>query len=215
MTLILTALCKNGICICADRRYEIRDCSGLRIEDTHNKIFRFGRVPLVIVNHGINNIRDKDWKLFCSNYEQLDRWNNKNLFQIVTDFKEYIENDVVNELNVHRDGEKHIIGFLLAGTTQFDSKFKVNELFWSIDSDGVIKFELLRHRGFVMTGDTEECLNSFLEHHSEINTESYWKKLDTAHAERELKRIFDIAVQEKKQSNRGRFSDDCDTLCID
>jgi hypothetical protein len=210
MTLILIALCKNGICVCADRRYKIRDSNGLvRFEDNHNKIFKFEKIPFLVLNHGVNSIKNKDWRAYCSEYEESDRWNGKDQFQITNDFKSFVESDVVEELNTHNNGEKYAVGFLLCGKTPLDSKFKINELFWLIDSDG-IKFEILRHRCFVKTGDSKKYLDFFLKNNPEINTEKYWKGLDPTKTKRELIKVFNVAVDEKKRLNGDDFSNEFD-----
>lgn len=211
MTLILTALCKNGICVCADRRYTIKDNNGsVKFEDNHNKIYKFNKIPFMILNHGINRIKDRDWKIYCSKYEETNRWKGKNQFQITNDFLSFVEKEVVEELYTHNDGTIYAIGFLLCGMTPFDSKYKINELFWLIDSNG-IKFETLRHRSFVKTGDARECLDVFLENNPDLNTEKYWKALDITKAEKELIKLFNIAVDEKKRLKRNDFSDEFDT----
>ncbi len=112
MTLILTAISKNGICICADKRYRIKTVDGsIKIDDNNHKVFRLNDLSLVIINHGINNIKNRDWKDYCSDYKSSGRWKGKNQFQIVNDFKEFIEKDAIGELNSHRN-EQYAIGFL-------------------------------------------------------------------------------------------------------
>jgi len=210
MTLILSAIYKNGICVCADKRHKITNGGkSIIFEDNHNKIYKFNKIPLIISNHGINRIKNKGWEIFCSDYEKSNRWTNKNLFEIVNDFKNFIENDVIEELNIYKDGRRYVVGFLLCGKTSFDTKFKINELCWSIDSDGM-EFEILRHRGLVMSGSGQKCLNTFLKDHQKLNTESYWKSLDLTNTERELKKIFAVAVKEKILLGIDEFSDDPD-----
>lgn len=207
MTLILTAFYKNGICICADRRYKIKDSGSVRFEDNHNKIYKFKEVPFIILNHGINKIKNKDWRVYCSEYEESNKWVGKDQFQITNDFKNFVEKDVTGELNIQGIGSA--TGFLLLGKTSFDSKFRVNELFWIAKSDGV-EFKILRHKGFIRTGDARILLDVFIEHNPEFNTERYWKSLDLTKVQEELIKLFNIAVQEKKRLNGNDFSDQFD-----
>ncbi len=217
MTLILTAICKDGICVCADRRYKITDDTGsVRLEDNHNKIYKFTKIPFVILNHGINRINNKDWRAFCSEYEASNRWENKNQFQITNDFKEYIENSVAKELDRYKDGKKHAIGFLLGGKTPSDSKYKVNELHWLLESNNV-KFTIRRHRFFVITGgdDSRACLDAYLNSHPELLTDKYWKGFKLKQAENKLVELFNLAVNEKTRLSNNKFSDGYDVERIE
>ena len=214
MTLILAALCKNGICVCADKRYKITESNGsIKLEDNHNKIYKFQKIPYVILNHGINKIDNKDWKVYCSEYRTSEKWKDKSHFQIVNDFKEFIENSVEKELDRYKDGKKHAIGFLLGGKTPFDSKYKVNELHWSLESNE-IKFTIKRHRFFIITGDSKVCLDVHLSSHPELLTDKYWGGFKLSRAKEELIRLFNIAVNEKGKLSNDEFSDNFDIECV-
>ncbi|MFH1824407.1 MAG: hypothetical protein ABH873_04180 [Candidatus Firestonebacteria bacterium] len=210
MTLILTAICKNGMCVCADKRYKIISSSGsVKFEDTHNKIYKFQQIPYMILNHGINRIDNKDWRVYCSEYEALDRWKGKSQFQIVDDFKDFIENSIEKELNRYKDGKKHAIGFILGGKASLENKYKVNELHWLLESNE-IKFTLKRHQFFVITGDGKVCLDTYLNNHLELLTGTYWKGFRLNQAENELIRLFNLAVNEKATLGHDDFSDSYD-----
>ena len=210
MTLILTAITKKGMCVCADRRYKIIDSSGsVRTEDTHNKIFKFQNIPYVILNHGINKINGKDWKVYCSEYEVSDRWENKSHFQIVNDFKDFIKSSVEKELSRYKDGKKHAIGFLLGGKPFSERKYKVNELHWLLELNDV-EFIIKKHQFFVITGDGKVCLETYLSNNPELLTDTYWRGFELNKAENELVKLFNLAVSEKPRLNNDGFSDDYD-----
>jgi len=215
MTLILTAICKDGMYVCADKRYKITNSDGsVRFEDTHNKIYRFQKIPYTIVNHGINKINNKDWRVFCSEYEASDRWVGKGHFQIVNDFKEFIEKSVEIELSRYKDGRKHAIGFLLGGKTPSENKYKVHELHWLLES-GEVKFSILKHEFFIITGDSNVCLNTYLSDHPELLTDKYWKGFKLDKTKNILIKLFNLAVEEKKKLNNDEFSDYYDIERID
>ena len=207
MTLILTAITKKGMCVCADKRYKIISGDGLvKFEDTHNKIYKFQRIPYVILNHGINKIDGKDWRTYCSEYEDSGRWESKGHFQIVNDFKDFIENSVERELGRYKDNKKHSVGFLLGGKPLSESKYKVNELHWLLESNEV-KFSIKKHQFFVITGDSKVCLDAYLKIHPELLTDTHWKGLNLNQAEEKLVKLFKLAVNEKANLQHDDFSD--------
>lgn len=215
MTLILTAITKKGICVCADKRYKIISSDGsIKLEDTHNKIYKFQNIPYLIINHGINKINGKGWRNYCSEYEKTGSWKNKGHFQIVNDFKGFIENDVKNELDRYKNNDKHAIGFILGGKPPSENKYKVNELHWLLDSNEV-KFSILKHQFFVITGDSKVCLDVYLKDHPELLTDTYWKGFKLKQAGNELVRLFNLAVSEKEHLQHDDFSDSYDLEYIE
>lgn len=211
MTLILTALCKNGICVCADTRYQIKSSDGLvKNKDGINKIHKFSSddISLIIFNHGINNINGKDWKNFCSDYEQSCQWKDKKLDQVARDFKLFIEDDVQKELQ--RNKLDHTIGFVLCGKTIYDSDFDAYELWWSPNDE----FLPLKSESIIKTGNGKICLEDYLRNNSELNTKKFWESKNTSEAKKELEKLFNVAVKERNKLNRSDFSDDYNIECI-
>lgn len=217
MTLILTTLCKNGISICADKRSKRQfDDGTIKYKDDLSKIYKLGNSGIVICNHGVNEIQGKSWITFCSEYEKLNRWRDKNELQILDDFKTYMESNIQQQLEdnfQHNRVGATTIGFIICGKTNFDSKFKINELFWSFDSDG-IHFESKRRYGLVRTGLGSKYLEKYINNNPFINTIDYWKKTNTSQAEKVLEKIFSIAVEEKKNLNEEEISDECNLVSI-
>lgn len=211
MTLILTALCKNGICVCADTRNQIKSSDGsVKNKDGFNKIHKFSNddISLIIFNHGINNINGKDWEEFCFNYEQSYRWKDKKLDQVAKEFKLFIEDDIQKELQ--RNKLAHTIGFVLCGKTVHDSDFDAYELWWNPD----YSFFPLKNEPIIKTGDGKKCLENYLKNNSELNKKEFWESKNTSEVEKELKKLFDVAVEERNRLNRSDFSDDYNIECI-
>lgn len=211
MTLILTAICKDGISICADRRYKITDSGGsVRNEDNHNKIYEFEQIPYVILNHGINKIDNKDWKIYCSDYKNLGSWKGKNHFQIVNDFKEYIEGSVRKELSRYKDREKHAMGFLLGGKPPTEDKYKVTEIHW-LQEDGEIKpttspVHTYKKDNLIITGSDD--IKDYLIKYIESNHAQYSNISKIRKAEERLVTTFELAVKVKPTLRSNEFSDD-------
>lgn len=220
MTLILTAICKDGISICADKRYKITDNNGsVRLEDTHNKIFKFQEIPYVILNHGINKIDGKDWKVYCSDYERRGSWKTKNHSQVVDDFKEFIEELVKKELSRYRDDKKHAIGFLLGGKPTSESKYKVSEIHWVLEK-GEIKFtppdevHTRKKNNLILTGDDDVI--AYLNEYVESNKAQYSKISKVERTEKKLIKTFKLAVKAKQQLKiPDEFSDEYCVEAID
>ena len=60
MTLIIAGICKNSVCICADKRRTIKHTNApTEKKDDQYKIYKFATFPIIIYNHGINEINGK------------------------------------------------------------------------------------------------------------------------------------------------------------
>lgn len=209
MTLILTALCEDGICICADKRYKIKNNGLVKFEDNHNKIFKFRNNCILIFNHGINKFKNKSWEMFCSDYEKSDQWIGKNLCWIVEDFKNFIEDGIRDELKNNK--LDNAVGFVLCGRTSCQYDFEIYELFWSFNS-GDLHFLRNPHKGLVRSGDGKKYLDNCISKNKQYDTIEYWEKINTIQAENELKKIFSIAVEEQKRLNGDEFSEEFNIL---
>ena len=157
MTLILTALCKDGACVCSDKRNVNPEG---RTDDCQYKIHSFDNVPIIIFNHGVNKFNNKKWKEYCSEYEQSGRWNNFSLYEIASDFKDFIEEDVRRELEVNFN--RGLRGYTTAafnfcGTTNRNVNYKIYELFWSYGSSG-LRLERPTLGKFVLSGEGKKYL---------------------------------------------------------
>lgn len=218
MTLILTAICKDGICVCADKRYKITGSdNSVKFEDTHNKIYKFQKIPYVILNHGINKIDGKDWKVYCLEYENSDNWVEKDHSQIVSDFKEFIEESVKKEFARYKDNKKHAIGFLLGGKPTSESNYKISEIHWLLEK-GEIKFtppdviHTRKKNNLIFTGDDD--IKAYLKRYVESNEAQYSKMTKVQRTDKKLTRLFNLAVKKKQKPDTEDFSDDYDVEII-
>lgn len=193
MTMVAIGKFDDGAVLISDSR---ASSSSLR-NDSLQKILPIGKV-----------------RVFCSEYEVSGRWEGKGHFQIVKDFKEFIEKSVEIELDRYKDGRKHAIGFLLGGKTPLDSKYKVHEIHWLLES-GEVKFSLGKHEFFIITGDSKVCLDAYLSNHPELLTDRYWKGFKLDEAKNMLVKLFNLAVDEKRKLNNDEFSDDYDLDLIE
>lgn len=202
MTLILTAICKDGIAFCSDKRSTERfDNGNVRHDDTLKKIYKFANRKIAIGNHGVNKFLGKSWDVFCVDYEKSNRWENKNLNDIVSDFERYIEGYIQKQLEDHYNHNRTCAlasGFIFCGKTFLDNQFRVYELFWFYDANG-LHVHKQGHGRFIRSGDGQKYLEKYLTVNKIINTNEYWEKLKITMASKKLKEIFDIAISEQQQ----------------
>jgi hypothetical protein len=215
MTLILTALCKNGICVCADKRYRIGGKNQTPIfEDNHKKIYTFKNVPILIFNHGVNKFNGRYWDSFCLDYDRSNSWINKDLIQMVDEFQTLIESDVQSELEKCQTAT-NTSGFVCCGKTKNDNRYKIKELYWNLNSQK-INFIQIRHRNNIIGSGTgyQNYLEDFMKNDNKINNDKFWSSISLEVAEKELRKLFYMAVDKRKSTGGDEFSDDCDTVCI-
>lgn len=215
MTLILSTAHKNGVCVLADKR---NITSNGTINDNLYKIYKFGKIPLIIYNHGVNKFNNKTWEEYCHDYENKNKWIHYNFIGICSNFKKFIEENIRQELETNFNNklseEYTKSGFVFCGKTIRDAGFKIRELFWSFDSDG-LNVEEKNHGNLVLSGDGQECLKPYLDINKNIFTNEYWENLDETHAAEELKKLFLVGMESKNnQLCADEFSDEFDIECI-
>ncbi len=213
MTLILTALCKNGICVCADKRNIVKRIGGNTIvSDNFRKIYQFNNKPLMIFNHGVNQFHNKYWNEYCLDYEKSDRWQNKSLKLVSEDFKNFIENDVRQQLLSNIQNLTEVSGirnsaFALCGKDSYNNNFEFYEFYWSPD----LKRIYWNDTRLICSGEGfDKYLKDYLININQKYTVEYWGTINTVQAKEELKKLFSIAVDKKKQLHGDEFSDDFD-----
>ena len=203
MTLILAALCRDDICVCADTRYVDQKWPN-GFKDGFDKIYKFEFYPLIVLNHGVNKFNGKYWNDYCEEYEKSYSWRGKNLKLISKDFRAFIENIILQQLEFNaehwpNDSEVGKTGFALCGKNSENNNFEMHEFFWNPD----YKYDLwsgVRLNGFG-TGYDEYLKN-------DINNFVNWNNFNRIQIKEELVRLFSIAKKKKNLKNGREFSDD-------
>lgn len=208
MTLILTALCRKGICICADKRNQTWR-GGTKVNvDNLNKIFRFKNSPIIMFNHGVNKFNGKFWDVLCSEYEQTDRWKGKRLKDVALDFKEFIEAELIRQLDQNArnfPGNANVTtsAFVICGKDLYSGKFEFYELFWS----PAHSFGSWNDTRLIGSGEGyKKHLENYLNLHPQTNSTEFWGNINTVQAGTELRKLFLIALNEQKSVNGDDFS---------
>lgn len=218
MTLILTALCKNGICVCADKRNRTWGSGTTVNVDNLKKIFRLRNTPIIIFNHGVNKFNGKFWDVFCAEYEQAGRWENKSLEDIALDFREFIEAELLRQLS---QNARNFLGnasvttsaFVICGRDLHSGRFEFYELFWS----PAYYFTSWTDTRLIGSGEGyKKYLENYLQNNPQENVNSieFWGCIDTTQALEELKKLFSIALNSQKTDNGDDFSENYDTESI-
>lgn len=201
MTLILTATCKNGIVICADKRRTLKSDVGTRYIDDLNKVFRFPRLGCVGFNHGINHICGITWEEYFRMFE-ANHLGDEILFDSVVDrFRDFMMVPVQQEFLRNRFDDS--IGYVFAAWVASGHPM-VRELFWKRGC----ALEDKRHSGLIRSGNGKSYLDQFLKENPTFNSTEYWTSMDVAEGMKQLQRLASIAAQEKHRVGGCEFSDE-------
>ncbi len=204
MTLILTAVCKDGIAVCADKRRTVKTAHSTTYHDDLDKLYRFAEVDVMVFNYGINRICQKDWRSYCSDFESTCRVQKLSFDKLVDNFKSFIEPHIAKELSANKFDDA--VGFVFCAAEDKGAPV-VRELFWKRSSP----MEDKRPRGLVRNGHAAWYLDRYLTGNPDVNTVEYWKKLTTSEAISELKQLFEEAIKCRDEGSGQEFSDTFDT----
>jgi len=197
MTLILTAICKDDICVCADTRYEDKKYPG-GYKDGFDKIYKFNSSPIIIFSHGVNQFNGRYWDSYCQEYENFGKWEGNNLDVISEDFKKFIEPIVLRQLHCNinaipsSDAYRNS-GFVLCGKNSQSGDYEVYEFFWNPQ----LKPSHWSGRRLIGTGKGYE---NYLE--TDINSLINLNDFNHLQIKNELERLFSIARDRKKAKEK-------------
>lgn len=203
MTLILAAVCQDGIAICSDRRCTVKTAHGSIHRDDLQKLYRFNKVRVLAYNHGINRINGRMWDCCLQDFEVGHVQSQMSFHELVDTFKTFIEGPAAEELaaNPFDDG----VGFVFCAT--FAGEPVVRELFWK----GDMSLEDKPHRGLIRTGSGACYLNDQLVCRPELNTVKYWARRPVEDGLTELTALFARGSEERRKEGGEEFSDTYDT----
>ena len=203
MTLILTAVCKDGLAVCADKRRTVKTAQSTKYYDDLDKIYCFADIDVVVFNHGINVICGRDWRSYCSDFESTCKSKNVSFDELVDDFKSFVEPHIQKELQANKFDDA--VGFVF-GAAEDKGIPIVRELFWKRSS----QMEDIRHRGLVRTGIAAKYLNRYLTEHADVNSVGYWARRSTSEAISQLKQLFEEALKRRDDESGKEFSETFD-----
>ena len=206
MTLILTAICKDDIYVCADTRYEDKKW-GNGFKDGFDKIHKFASYPLIIFNHAVNKFGEKYWNDYCLDYERSGRWKSKNLESISEDFKGFIESVVLQQLDFNMkqwpdDGNARKSGFVLCGKNFQNNAFEIYEFFWNPKPElpQCYPWKGIRLNGFGTGYDNylKNDVRNFID----------WDTFNHSQIKNQLEKLFSLARERRNSKDGKEFSND-------
>ena len=206
MTLILAAICKDDICVCADTRYVDQSWNN-GFKDGFDKIYKFVSFPLIIFNHGVNKFGEKYWRDYCLDYEKSGKWRGKNLKSISEDFKNFIGSVVLQQLDYNikqypDDIDARKTGFALCGKNSLNNDFEIYEYFWNPKPElpEFYPWSGKRLNGFG-TGYDKYLKN-------DIDNLVNWDAFNRVQIKHELEKLFSVARDRKNHIGGKELSDD-------
>lgn len=206
MSLILTAICKDDICVCADTRYVDRKWSD-GFKDGFDKIYKFESYPLITFNHVVNKFGGRYWNEFCQDFEKSGRWKDRNLDIVSEEFKKFIEPIVKQQLDFNiehwpDDSGVRKSGFVICGKNNQNNRLEMYEFFWDPQPKlpEMYPWSGVRLNGFGTGYD------KYLK--GDISTFVNWSAFNHTHIKTELERLFSIARERKNRKGGKEFSDD-------
>lgn len=208
MTLILTAGCKDGIAVCADKRRTLKTAQQTSYHDDLTKVYRFAKTEVLAFNHGIHRIRGKSWDAYLNDFESSSVHKGMSFADLVTAFKSFIETPISQELASNPFDDA--VGFVFCAFVE-GSEPVIRELFWKRN----VTFEDKTHRGLVRTGSGAHHLDEHLQATPNVNTVEHWEQLSVQEALTELQSLFQIACDCRKQQQSEEFSDSFDVYTLE
>lgn len=204
MTLILTATCRDGIAVCADKRRTVKTAQQTIHKDELQKLYYFSKVAVLAYNHAINRIRGRDWDHYLKDFEAAFVRPDMDFDYLVEKFKDFFGSSVSHELATNPFDDA--VGFVFCTTSQ-GAKPVVRELFWQKNRPLVDQ----PHEGLIRTGVGGRYLNDHLAITPEVNTVRHWSQLTVEEGLSELIALFRKACEERLRQGGDEFSDTYDT----
>ena len=214
MTLILTAIYKDNIAVCADTRYEDAKWNN-GFKDGFDKIYKFHSYPLIILNHGVNQFNGRYWNSYCQEYDNSQECFDKNLDEISENFKEFIEPFLKQQLDYnikHWPSDINVgkSGFAICGKNNKNNKFEIYELFWEPQFKISKTYPMYPWSGEQRLNGFGTGYDNYLKDDLNNKTNIFvnWTAFDKRAIEGELERLFSIARERKNRVGGKEFSDD-------
>ncbi len=207
MTLILTAVCRDGIAICADKRRTLKTDKGSQRFDDLHKIFRFSDSRTLAFNHAINRIVGTDWRTILTNFQELISPGDFLCGELADRFEKYLTDRVNQEINQNRFDDS--VGFVFCAVRP-KREPEARELFWKRGRP----IEIQSHRGLIRSGDGKKYLDDYISQNPRTNTVEYWQSLSVGEGTSKLCELFAVASDAQGCADGQEFSTSYDTDTI-
>ena len=204
-TLIITAICENGVVIRSDKRNTIkRTGKPPEYQDVLNKVFVTDDKRVIIYNHGINRINRVSWREHAATLAaKLQGAEVADIGAAMDLVEASLADDMAAELarNKLDDFSAFVVVMKMA-----DGRYRAGEISWKKDRPAGKK----ALGGIILSGSGKK----YCQLTGEQTGSDHWEKLSLKEATSEVGALFGDAVKRRSDAKGSEFSDEFDELIV-
>ena len=206
MTLIITAISKNGVFIRSDKRRMVKDASGsIQRFDDMEKVFISPEKRTIIYNHGINIINGKSWHdLAIKSAKDIWHEGAAGINASLNKVENAISADVLAELSNNQLDD--FCAFVVILKTR-KNKWRAGEISWS-RGQGVKKSRLGR---FIWSGSGSKYFRPSKKQSEDAH---YWASIRMSEAKAQIDGLYTIAINNQDNAHGDEFSASYDDVMV-
>jgi hypothetical protein len=204
MTLIISAICKDGLFIRSDKRRMVKDAGSVQIFDDMEKVFIHPGRKIIIYNHGINMLNGQSWRdLAIKSANNIWLTGAKDIDAALIKIEDTISADVLSEISNNQFA--NFCAFVVILKTR-SKKWEAGEISWGPGQD-VRKSCLGR---FVFSGSGSKYLRTS----NKQKEDSYWASIRMSEAKTQIGHLYTIALANQSNDHGNEFSSTYDDVMI-
>jgi hypothetical protein len=205
MTLIITAISKNGVFIRSDKRRTVKDSSGsIQRFDDIEKVFISSDKKTIIYNHGINIINGKSWyDLAIKSAKDIRHDGASDIDAALNKVEKAISADVLAKLSNNQLDD--FCAFVVILKTR-SNKWRAGEISW-IRGQGPKKSRLGR---FFWSGSGSK----YLRPSKKQREDAHWASIRMREAQAQIEQLYTIAIKNQSNAHGDEFSLTYDDLKV-
>lgn len=205
MTLIITAISKNGAFIRSDKRRVVKDESGsIQRFDDMEKVFISPEKRTIIYNHGINIINGKSWHdLAVKSAKDIRHDGAADIDASLNKVENAISADVLAELSNNQLAD--FCAFVVILKTR-RNKWRAGEISWS-RGQGVKKSRLGR---FIWSGSGSK----YFRPSKKQREDAHWASIRMSEAKAQIGGLYTIAINNQGNVHGDEFSASYDDVMV-
>jgi hypothetical protein len=202
MTLIITAICKDGVFIKSDKRRKLPNSD--KYEDNLKKVFVSQDKRIIIYNHGINEINGKWWRdLAFKSAKQIQHDKVSDINKALDEVEKNVFTDAIIELSKYPD--THLCAFVVILKVS-SNEWSAGEIYWKKGQGVTRNLNLDR---FILSG-----AHDYVCYSSKYEQESYFASISMTEAKAEIDLLWADAVRNQDRAHGQEFSSTCDEVGI-
>ena len=204
-TLIVTAICKDGVYIRSDKRNRIkRPSKPVEYHDDFKKVFVTTDKRIIIYNHGINRIKRISWREHAVTLAtKLQHSTPADINAALGLIEATLASDVAAELT--RNKLDDFCAFVVV-MKMADGRYRAGEISWR-------KGQLVRKQAlnrFISSGSGKKYLHPT----KEQENNDHWANLTVKQAKCEVTKLYDAAAKRQTEAKGTDFSSSYDELIV-